>query len=102
MKKAFNNPNENDPTSPDANDDEVQEINRGKENRTENKPGLLPSAETMEKNRQLDLGLPSRGTFVDPRETQNQPNAAPVSTQSHFKQAEILQAKSFRPPGASN
>lgn len=97
----MNNGNEKDLTSPDANDDEVQQINSGKENRTGNKPGLLPDAQTMAKNRALDLGLPIRGTFSDAHDGQKQADA-PVSNQNDFNQAEILQAKSFRPPGASN
>ena len=98
---SLKNGHGNDPTSPDANDDEVQQINSGKENRTENKPGLLPDAKMMAKNKGLNLGLPSRGTFSDAHDGQKQADA-PVSTQHDFNQAEILRATAFRPPGASN
>ncbi len=90
----------------DANDDdEVREINSGKENQentyistSNSKPGLLPDAQTKALNSKLNLGLPQPGTFSDPHDGQkkstNNGTNSSISTQKDLPTADIFHKSS--------
>jgi hypothetical protein len=90
----------------DANDDdEVREINSGKENQentyistSNSKPGLLPDAQTKAFNSKLNLGLPQPGTFSDPHDGQkhslNSDRNSSVSTQQDLPSADVFHKSS--------
>jgi hypothetical protein len=91
----------NEPMLTDANDDEIQELTRGKENqgntyisRSNSKPGLLPDAQTTALNSKLNLGLPDRGTFSDPhdgqKESPNSDKKPSISTQNDLPSANVF------------
>jgi hypothetical protein len=107
------------PTFTDANDDEVGEINRGKENQgstylstSNSKPGLLPDVQTTAFNDKLNLGLPEPGTFSDPhdgrKEASDSDKKSAISTQQDLPSADVfhrslsgLDTASFEPISAS-
>ncbi len=95
---ASTNQHQSESTMTDANDDEVNEINRGKENTfistSNSKPGLLPDAQTTAINKKLNLGLPEQGTFSDAHDGQKQsPSSvgiASISTQNDLPLADVF------------
>jgi hypothetical protein len=104
LKKPFlqdanaTNPSQLEPTFTDANDDEVNEINRGKEYKfistSNSKPGLLPDAQTTAFNKKLNLGLPEKGTFSDPHDGQDKSSSndqiPSISTQQDLPTADVF------------
>ena len=110
--KTSMNGSENDPNLTDANDDEVRELTRGKENQnsafvstSNSKPGLLPDAQTTALNKTLNLGLPQQGAFSDPHGGQKlSPSSASkssISTQNDLPSADVFHQSIAGPNTAS-